>query len=166
MANKIEREGKYMELNQKTQAYMRAWIASKINDRDEALVGFKVLADEYDRTYAMLSCALLEISGGNKVEAIRYLKRIIEKEKEDMDYILALYLYSSILSQIEKDEDVVIEAYQNAINVYEALYDKDKSYGFVLEFAIECYRFLGDKKNQEKCKERLEEFYRDMEIDR
>lgn len=154
------------DVESKAYAYFKANIASKINNKEGAISAFKILSEKYEMSDATLNLALLKMMDGNLVEAEQLLSKVITRKLMDRTYFCALYLHAHLLTYIEDDEDIIIDEFMSIISICEEVAHKNEKEMYVLEFAAECYRYLGNTNKQKHCMEKLQQYYNKHGIDR
>ena len=153
----------YLNNESKLVVNIKARLASKIHDLDKAIESFQTLSKKYGYEFATFNLALLLMAKGKLEEARSELNRIILENNKNFNYYSALVIRAGLINKLEKDEDKVIEEYQNAIKEFEEKYNEDSAYGFLMEYAAYCYLFLGNKEKHTYCKELAESYYQNIQ---
>lgn len=128
---------------------LEARVASGLRDRARTIAANQKLLDLYQLDNAAAVIASLFIEEQKYDMADRYLSRILEQKKHDMVFYSALFLHAFCLEQSDGPDGLA--AYQAAIRAYEETYQNNVINTYVMRFAAECYRRLGDKENASRC---------------
>lgn len=140
--------------------YMRieAQIASDLHDKDRAMNANQTLYEAYAIEDAAISIATLLIVDRAFAKALQYLDPILEEKRYTKAYYSALYLKAFCEEQVAPETAEV--AYRDAIQIYEEAVKKNSVNTYVMGFAAECYRKLGDVENALRCESAVADFKR------
>lgn len=137
---------------------LKARVVSALKLKAEAMDCFVQLYEKYDSTIAAFDIAILLLMDKKIKEADEYFAKVIDKNEEHLIAYTAYYMHAKCLALMNADEEVVREAHRTAVDIFEEAYEKD-AYGiFTMEYAAECYGYLGDIEKQQICKDRMKQF--------
>lgn len=137
-------------------------IASDLQDKDRALKANKKLYETYAIEDAAISIATLYIVDRAFDKALEYLKPIIYKKRFTKAYYSALFLKAFCEEQVTSE--AAEASYKEAIQIYEEAVKKNAVNTYVMSFAAECYRKIGDVENALRCESLVADFRRQYSV--
>lgn len=151
-------------LDQASLEYMRieVQIASDLHDKERTLEANKTLYNTYGIEDAAVSIATLYIVDQAFSLALNYLEPVIRAQRFTKAYFSALYLKAFCDEQVSPETSD--ESYRKAIQIYEEAAKKNVVNTYVMSFAAECYKKIGDGENALRCESILADFKRQQGI--
>jgi tetratricopeptide (TPR) repeat protein len=143
-------------------ARIEAQIASDLQDFDRSLMANKLLYERFGVESAAISAATLLIMEQDFNGALEFLRLVVEAKQFTKAYYSALYLRAFCEGQVAPN--TAEKLYSEAIRIYEEAYQKNAVNTYVMSFAAECYRRLGDTKNASRCDQIVSDFKRQQGI--
>lgn len=143
----------------KQQSYLqlKARIVSGLKMKDETLSCFLRLYEKNKSVTEAINIAILLFMDKKTEEADKYLSEIIEKSDNGLITYIAYYMHAKCLDIMNVEKRIIIEAHKKAVDVFEEAYEKDIFGVITMEFAADCYRYLGDEEKRKICVERMNE---------
>lgn len=137
-------------------------IASDLHDKERTLNANKKLYETYRIEDAAVSIATLYIIDRAFDKALRYLKPVIEEKRFTKAYFSALYLIAFCEEQVTPE--TAEESYREIIQIYEEAVKKNVVNTYVMSFAAECYKKIGDAENALRCESIVADFRRQQGV--
>lgn len=141
---------------------IEAQIASDLRDKERTLNANKELFDTYGVEDAAVSIATLYMVDRAYSNALNYLELVIKQKRFTKAYFSALYLKAFCKEQVAPE--TADESYRQAINIYEEAAKKNVVNTYVMSFAAECYKKIGDGENALRCESIVADFKRQQGI--
>lgn len=151
-------------LDRSSLEYMRieVQIASDLHDKERTLNANKKLYDTYGIEDAAVSIATLYMVDRAYSIALNYLELVIKQKRFTKAYFSALYLKAFCKEQVTPE--TADESYREAIQIYEEAVKKNVVNTYVMSFAAECYKKIGDAENALRCESIVEDFKRQQGV--
>lgn len=138
-------------LDSRTLEFVRieAQIASELHDKERTLKANKTLYETHGIEDAAVSIAIHYVFDSDFDSALTYLRLVIKGKRFTKAYYSSLFLKAFCEEQI--DPVIAEVSYREAIQIYEEAAKKNAVNTYVMSFAAECYRKIGDAENALRC---------------